>query len=301
MSSDPPSPPREGAKPSRLSGVIDGSMLRPGPNVGKGRLAGLGLSFENGQQRQSSLPVLAFSTASSDGHGSGDSHASQMARTVSSPLQSGQPQYVMARSSLDGPRTAVRIVEPEQRRPPMSAPATTIRFFQEAVSDMPSRLDMSDNGPLTASPRMQHHPSSPAPVRRPRRLLPKTSDLDLRGRLNRMKPAQILFISAFILGPWCFVVGGWGLRYLDGECTSVKGAQCRCDDDAEICTCQAEVYRQIRLSGGKLSAAQAVGSAQGVKQRVDKYVMANRIAALLSGIVGLVLCITALIALGRAW
>jgi hypothetical protein len=119
-----------------------------------------------------------------------------------------------------------------------------------------------------------------------------------------MKPAQVLFVAAFIFGPWCFVLGGWGLRHLDGECVSVKGVRCRCNDDAETCTCQAETYRQIRLSGGKKLVAQAAAAGaagQGVKHRLDKYIMANRIAALLSGTVGLVLAITALIALGRAW
>ena len=302
LSSDPPSPPREGAKPSRLSGVIDGSMLRPGPNVGKGRLAGLGLSFQSGQQRQSSLPVLAFSTASSDGHGSNESHNSQIARAPSPRVQVGGPQYPAARSSLDGPRTTVRVASSEARRPPMSAPATTIRFH-DADAGIASRLD-ADGGPLTASPRMQHHPSSPIPTTRPRQLLAKTSELDLRGRIEAMKPAQVLFVAAFIFGPWCFVLGGWGLRHLDGECVSVKGVRCRCNDDAETCTCQAETYRQIRLSGGKKLVAQAAAAGaagQGVKHRLDKYIMANRIAALLSGTVGLVLAITALIALGRAW
>ena len=96
LSSDPPSPPRAGAKPSRLSAVIDGSMLRPGPTTGRGQMGGYGLGLSLDQegghpegapealaQRQSSLPVLAFSSASSDeNHGSStsaSSHSSQQA------------------------------------------------------------------------------------------------------------------------------------------------------------------------------------------------------------------------------
>lgn len=317
QSSDPPSPPRDGAKPSRLSGVIDGSMLRPGPNTGKGRLAGLGLSLGASismgsmiaaAQRQSSLPVLAFTTASSDGHGSSssESHGSasssqQMARVTVSPLQlTDEPQYARSRSSVDSPRIAIFGSEGQRlhagRRAaaaaaPLSAPATTIRFH-DAAPDLASRLDLHDTAPTSASPRMQHHSITPA-ARRPRRVLPRASELDLRGRLDRMQPAQALFVAAFVLGPWCFVLGGWGLRHADGEHASVKGTQCRCPAEDDSCTCQAETYRLMRLAGGKKQEQQRL--------KMDRFVMLNRIGALVTGSGSVVLAITALIALGRAW
>lgn len=173
----------------------------------------------------------------------------------------------------------------------MSAPATTIRF-SEAVPDLASRVDISvPDGPRTASPRLQHQ-TLPA-VRRPRRVLPRPSDFDLRGRIDRIKPAQALFVAAFLLGPWCFVLGGWGLRYADGEYASIKGTQCRCPEADEVCTCQAEIYRSARLAGGK--------KPQEAQMKIDRFVMANRIGALVTGTGSAVLAITALIALGRAW
>lgn len=231
----------------------------------------------------------------------------------------------------------IQIVEPSPqdviRRVSMSAPATTVHFYETGNDqELRSRMDASsgDASPQTASPRMQSHPTVP-PVprtmhRRPCTLLPKTSDLDLRGRIDSLRPSQVLFLAAFVLGPWCFVIGGWGLRNIDGEFASVKGVPCRCEAEAESCACPAEVYRQVRLSGGKVDVSiqkgtmairrtpqQASEPQPDAQQQqsidtpvlqirsMDRYVVANRIAALLCGIVSLVLCITALIVLGRAW
>ena len=135
--------------------------------------------------------------------------------------------------------------------------------------------------------------------RRPRTRLLSAEGLDLRGRIDRIRPSQLLFLAAFIAGPWCFILGGWCLRSVDGDYRSVKGIRCRCPDHSESCECQAEIYKQIKLSGGQVD--RVLQSQNGEIRKMDRFVLANRVAALTCGTGTLVLAITALIVAGRTW
>lgn len=323
--SDPPTPPRPGAT-SQASKGIDPSMLRQGPNVGKGRLSGLGLSFpstfvnslpprqisehrpkmhhpSHQPQRQASLPVLSFSAASDEQHeNSGRSVESEEAAIQVIPDENGYGRPVEPRNSLAVNRRLVS--DNGQQRPfPTSAPATTVHLYQDSTG-LDSRMQQIHTSEFGSSPArpdtvLQTQTQAQTQYKRPRTRLLSAQGFDLRGRVDRMRPSQLLFLAAFIAGPWCFLVGGWCLRSIDGDYRSAKGIRCRCPDASEACECQAEIYKQIKLSGGQVE--RVLQSQNGEVRRMDSFVLANRVAALTCGTGTLVLAITALIVVGRAW
>ncbi|BGP12544.1 hypothetical protein JCM10213_004871 [Rhodosporidiobolus nylandii] len=48
--------------------------------------------------------------------------------------------------------------------------------------------------------------------------------------LDEVVPAKLAFIAGFLFGPWCWILGGWWLRSLDGELSSTRGQRCRDPD-----------------------------------------------------------------------
>ncbi|KAK9899087.1 hypothetical protein P389DRAFT_167938 [Cystobasidium minutum MCA 4210] len=323
---DPPSPPRPGAT-SEASKGVDPSMLRNGPNTGKGRLSGLGLSFPSNfvaaqprsvshsqvstmqqQQphlqghRQASLPLLSFSAASDEQHDVGSrSVESEEAAIHVIPDEHGYGRPVRTRNSSEGTQRSTSYGT--RQRMPASAPATTVHFNHADVGldNQMQQLHGAEFGarqPHAATSSSAQQQKDPH-FRRPRTRLLSAQGLDLRGRIDRMRPSQLLFLAAFIAGPWCFVVGGWCLRTVDGDYRSVKGIRCRCPDRSDCCECQAEIYKQIKLSGGQVD--RVLQSQNGEVRKMDRFVLANRVAALTCGTGTLVLAITALIVAGRTW
>lgn len=267
------SPPRLGST-KRVSSVITDKMLRPGPNVGKGRLAGLGISIGgSSRQRQSSLPILSFSTPSEEAHGPSNGREGPV------PPDANRGEIIQELSVPDSVGITHGVL-------PSSAPPTTVQFN---VHDPPH---------TSISGQSRSSPVHIQVLRRRRPILNKQPDFDLWRRLDSLQPSQLLFYSAFVLGPWCFIVGGWCLRSIDGDYTSVKGIRCRCPPTAESCECHAEIYQQIRLSGGNINIAI---NGQPLIPKMDRFVFANRVGAVVSGTVGLVLVITAIIAAAREW
>ena len=254
------SPPRLGAT-SRAH--ISESMMRPGPNTGQGRLTGLGLQFPSARPRQSSLPVLSFSSPSEEFHGH--------------------------------PRSAnENAMEVLHTHRPASAPSNRVQFAAP-----PQEISRSRSQSIIPIHEQKPNVDLKGTHRRNGiRAMRASSGLDIRGRIDRMKPSQLLFFAAFLLGPWCFVLGGWALRAIDGECMSIKGIRCRCTSSLRSCDCQAELYRQLRLTG---TAQQLDGRGLTKKQKMDRFVLANRVAALLCGSISLILAVVALIAVSRTW
>lgn len=300
-------PPRLGA---RVSTIINDTMLRPGPTTGKGRLAGLGLTF-GGHPRQSSLPVFSFSAASDDGHQTSD--------------EDHRPQYAVNHRADGGDGDEIEVIASPTPAHASSAPATTLQFrLAHAGEEDAAALDtMAGNSNNKVS---MSRFSSSSFLRLPRKVPSPSPDIGLRDRIDRLQPSQLLLLSAFVLGPWCFMLGGWTLRAIDGESPRIKGTICRCpwpyhhedvgdndDDDGKTaarkqqketqdaaCDCQAEIYRQIRLNGGKNVVDSATGQPL-QPNKMDRYVLTCRYAALGSGTVTMVVAITALIFAGRSW
>lgn len=99
--------------------------------------------------------------------------------------------------------------------------------------------------------------------------------------LEAHQPSKLLFFAAFLLGPWCFLVGGWALRGSDGELNSTpKGAR-RCVEEG--CRCG-------RLVGGKGRVrVQAAGHGWA---ELEKWVVCCRIGAMVStGLVGVLVAV----------
>lgn len=272
------SPPRLGAT-QHADRIITEDMLRPGPSMGTGRIAGLGISVNEGatvavRPRQSSLPVLSFSTPSDDSHGHQPAmHFNTTHNDASDEIEVIQELSLPTHSHTTG-----------QRRPASSAPPTMVHF---ALSDQPS-----------ADARQATHTRQPLAAPRRRRAVTHAGHFDVRKRLDQLRPSQLLFIAAFIFGPWCFFVGGWCMRPADGDYRSRRGIRCRCPPEQETCECHAEFYRQLRLSGGKTANAP---NGQALIPKMDRFVLANRVGAVLSGTFGLLCAIAALVVVGREW
>jgi hypothetical protein len=219
---------------------------------------------ESGRNRQSSMPVISFSTPSEETHGKAEQSSQEAVEVLQAPT-------------------------------PASAPASAVHFAPR------SPVLLSPRSPRVgqmAQPQDQTIQMQDKPQRRPRQMLAKHTGMDLRGKIDRMRPSQLLFLAAFLLGPWCFVIGGWSLRAKDGEYIYHKGTRCRCPPTQESCECHAEIYHQVRLLGGQQQ-VQANSNLQ--TQKMDRFVLANRVASLFCGSASLVLAVTALIVASRAW
>ena len=126
--------------------------------------------------------------------------------------------------------------------------------------------------------------------------------------LETALPAQSLLVLGFFLGPWCWLIGGWYLRF-DGELPNTRAGICRCKRDANgqpsSEACPASAQRRLRLLGAKSTGR---GLCYDAKQllddpalsehhyRTNQYVKANRIAAGASGVVILLGVVCAILA-----
>ncbi|GAA5991160.1 hypothetical protein JCM5350_001930 [Sporobolomyces pararoseus] len=96
-------------------------------------------------------------------------------------------------------------------------------------------------------------------------------------------PAKLAFIAGFLLGPWCWIIGGWYLRAQDGELPNSRGTRCR----TLTCNCG----RILRGSTSRQQAQHTTNSGRGKKERseddwagLDKWVFGNRVAACGGGV-----------------
>ncbi|GAA5969166.1 hypothetical protein JCM11641_007496 [Rhodosporidiobolus odoratus] len=100
--------------------------------------------------------------------------------------------------------------------------------------------------------------------------------------LDEVVPAKLAFIAGFILGPWCFIIGGWLMRNLDGELKGTRGQRCR---DPE-CGCgrflRGSALRDHSAESSALSRAKASKlnpQELGMWAGLDRWVFLNRVAA----------------------
>jgi len=101
--------------------------------------------------------------------------------------------------------------------------------------------------------------------------------------LEETVPAKLAFLAGFVLGPWCWIIGGWWLRHGDGELRSTSARRCR----EEGCNCGrlvqwysvANSRRHARVAAG----AASKGAVEDGWAGLDQWVFLNRAAAVGSG------------------
>lgn len=96
--------------------------------------------------------------------------------------------------------------------------------------------------------------------------------------LDAIVPAQLLFWSGFLFGPWCWIIGGWWLRHLDGELWRTRGSRCR----SPRCACG-------NMVGWHSEAMVRHHCGIGVAERdkwggLDQWVFVNRVASMGAGV-----------------
>ncbi|GAA5888172.1 hypothetical protein JCM16303_003766 [Sporobolomyces ruberrimus] len=96
--------------------------------------------------------------------------------------------------------------------------------------------------------------------------------------IDEVIPAKLAFIAGFLLGPWCWIIGGWYLRPQDGELPRSRGQRCR----TPTCNCG----RILRGSTSRQQAQHTTTRRRNVREReeddwagLDKWVFGNRVAA----------------------
>jgi hypothetical protein len=109
------------------------------------------------------------------------------------------------------------------------------------------------------------------------------------NRVDNFVPARVLFFLGFICGPWCWLIGAFYLRRVDGEIYGLRGNVCRCTpsslmESGKMCACVAERARWLRIRG-----VQPTGSGVDVDgaepSSLDSWVCANRMMSALAGLV----------------
>ncbi|SGZ30694.1 BQ5605_C049g12433 [Microbotryum silenes-dioicae] len=106
-------------------------------------------------------------------------------------------------------------------------------------------------------------------------------------------PSKLLFLAGFLLGPWCWIIGGWWLRPSDGELRRTRGTRCR----EEGCACGMMVpedrlrgitQRHLTHSRGLKAHFTSVvggGTDESIKwMGLDEWVFTNRVLAITSGV-----------------
>ncbi|ORY69301.1 hypothetical protein BCR35DRAFT_354656 [Leucosporidium creatinivorum] len=118
--------------------------------------------------------------------------------------------------------------------------------------------------------------------------------------LEETVPAKLAFLAGFILGPWCWIIGGWWLRHGDGELRSTSARRCR----EEGCNCGRLVqWYSVANSRRHAKLAGRVGSKGAVADEwagLDQWVFLNRAAAVGSGSVVVALVAVAIWAAAAA-
>ncbi|GAA6061026.1 hypothetical protein JCM10212_004600 [Sporobolomyces blumeae] len=111
--------------------------------------------------------------------------------------------------------------------------------------------------------------------------------------IDEVIPAKLAFIAGFLLGPWCWIIGGWFLRPYDGELFQSRGQRCRevtCDC-GRILRGSIARQRQQHTTTGKLSRDGSTTTTPPRRPRdeddfagLDKWVFVNRVAAVGGGV-----------------
>ncbi|KDE09609.1 hypothetical protein MVLG_00016 [Microbotryum lychnidis-dioicae p1A1 Lamole] len=83
-------------------------------------------------------------------------------------------------------------------------------------------------------------------------------------------PSKLLFLAGFLLGPWCWIIGGWWLRPSDGELRRTRGTRCR------------EEGRGLKAH---FTSVVGGGTDESIKwMGLDEWVFTNRVLAITSGV-----------------
>ena len=182
-----------------------------------------------------------------------------------------------------------------------TATAAQRRLFGSGIASSANLLQSSSRAPAVPSSKSQQFGFTPAPLllssAPPTSVVarcPSPSGLSLASLasfyptytspsilLEETVPSKLAFLAGFLLGPWCWILGGWWLRSSDGELTTTRARRCRnthSGANGKGCGC------------GRLVAWSAVAHAAEVQENqeerwagLDKWVFVNRCAALGSG------------------
>ncbi|GAA6013650.1 hypothetical protein JCM11491_002739 [Sporobolomyces phaffii] len=108
--------------------------------------------------------------------------------------------------------------------------------------------------------------------------------------IDEVIPAKLAFIAGFLLGPWCWIIGGWYLRPQDGELPRSRGQRCR----ATTCNCgrilsgsttrQRAQHTTTTTSRGTRTGRRDVDGDDDDWAGLDKWVFGNRVAACGGGV-----------------
>ncbi|KAL8284206.1 hypothetical protein RQP46_004955 [Phenoliferia psychrophenolica] len=112
--------------------------------------------------------------------------------------------------------------------------------------------------------------------------------------VDSVVPAKLLFLLGFLLGPWCWIMGGWWLREKDGELWSTQGTRCR----EPGCDC-GRVVQWYSIAAARKHGSKALLPGDN-KVELDGWVYVNRAATVSSGGVVAVLVTVALWAAASA-
>lgn len=126
----------------------------------------------------------------------------------------------------------------------------------------------------------------PAPRQRPFSLISFGEAISIPGTLvDEMIPAKLCFIAGFLFGPWCWLLGGWWIRAMDGELWRSRGVRCR----TAGCDCGGMVKWHSVEATRRRGMAQRWGG-------VDQWVFVCRAASVASGSLVLGLAVAAVVA-----
>ncbi|SCV68308.1 BQ2448_429 [Microbotryum intermedium] len=178
------------------------------------------------------------------------------------------------------------------RMAPQTAPASPRFSFTPAPLRLvkahcpPTKLDTAAGLPMSTSlhhHRRRHSVGSlvEATITRPGHYIETTV------------PSKLLFLAGFLLGPWCWIIGGWWVRPSDGELRKTRGTRCR----EEGCACGMMVQEdrsrgtpqrhQPRSKGLTAHFTNAVGgdTHESINwMGLDEWVFTNRVLAVTSGV-----------------
>ncbi|GAA5831200.1 hypothetical protein JCM3766R1_002965 [Sporobolomyces carnicolor] len=107
--------------------------------------------------------------------------------------------------------------------------------------------------------------------------------------IDEVIPAKLAFIAGFLLGPWCWIIGGWYLRPQDGELPQSRGTRCR----AATCNCGRILRGSTSRQQAQHTTRSPVSNTRGRRgdepreddwAGLDKWVFGNRVAACGGGV-----------------
>ncbi|GAA5896498.1 uncharacterized protein JCM6883_006924 [Sporobolomyces salmoneus] len=271
-------------------------------------LAGIGTGVVNRRQSFTNPQINQTSTPTND-RGGATIITPQHLLVTPSASDSSKPRGLSSSPSFSFSPAPLRLVKAQLLRaagyrydhvptasPPLdSSPSLDSRESIQHATSSPRKIPATPQPPrLNEKPQATVIPQARGGrVKRRNRVgttLEELSDLlssSAETWIDEVIPAKLAFIAGFLLGPWCWIIGGWYLRPQDGELPQSRGTRCR----TATCNCG----RILRGSTSRQQAQHTTTSRKGEKgvsrergeddwAGLDKWVFGNRVAACGGGV-----------------